>query len=75
MTVPTGTDTQADEPDRKDTIGIADMNTADEDTATVGMTVTSSIIETSTEIIAIAVFLPGTGGNSFIVPANEMATE
>ena len=75
MTVPTGTDTQAIETDRKYTITIADINTADEDTATVGMTVTSSIIETSTEIIAIAVFLSGTGGNSFIVPANEMATE
>ncbi|MAW29014.1 MAG: hypothetical protein CMP98_09465 [Gammaproteobacteria bacterium] len=75
MAVSTGTDTQAIETDRKSTIGIADMNTAYEDTATVGITVTSSIIETSTEIIAIAVFLSGTGGNSFIVPANEMATE
>ena len=54
---------------------IVDMNTAHEDTATVGITVTSSIIEKRTEIIAIAVFLSGTGGNSFIVPANEMATE
>ena len=75
MTVPTGTDTQAIETDKKGTIRIADMNTAHEDTATVGMTVTSSIIETNTEIIAIAVFLSGTRGNSFIVPANEMATE
>ena len=44
MTVPTGTDTQAIETDKKGTIRIADMNTAHEDTATVGMTVTSSII-------------------------------
>ena len=60
MTVPAGTATQAVETDRKGTIGIVDMNTAHEDTATVGITVTSSNIETSTEIIAIAVFLSGT---------------
>ena len=60
MTVPAGTNTQAIETDRKCTIGIADMNTAHEDTATVGITVTSSNIETSTKIIVIAVFLSGT---------------
>ena len=59
MTVPAGTNTQAIETDRKCTIGIADMNTAHEDTATVGITVTSSNIETSTKIIVIAVFLSG----------------
>ena len=59
MTVPAGTNTQAIEADRKCTIGIADMNTAHEDTTTVGITVTSSNIETSTKIIVIAVFLSG----------------